>query len=198
MAASGSKTLPGLGFFTVMDDASTGLAGGLLVLNAAGRPLEFHCTAPLKPNRAQEILYGPTLKPFLYGEQIGATLATKARSDTLFLCTDLEPAMCLRHSISTPLVLVGPPAGHSGPADAECRRPLPENTQLETPPAAATYSRLECFFLGRSPVAVLHEFAADQQLVQERWQPFVDHLDLWEPFSRIRDALSEAQRGAAK
>ena len=45
-----------------------------VLLNAAGRPLEFHCTAPIKPNRAQEILYGPTLESFLYGEQIGQTL----------------------------------------------------------------------------------------------------------------------------
>ena len=63
-----------LGFLTVVEHPQYGLFGGYLMLNTAGRPLEFHCTAPIKPNRAQEILYGPTLEAFLYGEQIGQTL----------------------------------------------------------------------------------------------------------------------------
>ena len=67
-----------LGFLTVVEDQKSGLFGGYLVLNSAGRPLEFHCTAPVKPTRAQEILYGPTLKSYLYGEQIGKTLLDHA------------------------------------------------------------------------------------------------------------------------
>jgi hypothetical protein len=66
-----------IGFLTVVEHDLHGLFGGYLLLNETGRPLEFHCTAPVKPNRAQQILYGPTLKPFLYGEQIGATLVNK-------------------------------------------------------------------------------------------------------------------------
>jgi hypothetical protein len=93
MVASGVKTLPTIGFLTVVESEQWGFTGGLLILNVAGRPLEFHCTAPLKPNRAQVILYGPTLRPFLYGEQIGQTLLSKTKSETLFICTDVEPAM---------------------------------------------------------------------------------------------------------
>ncbi len=65
------------GFLTVVEHPQYGLFGGYLILNTAGRPLEFHCTAPIKPNRAQEILYGPTLESFLYGEQIGQTLISQ-------------------------------------------------------------------------------------------------------------------------
>ena len=68
------KSQPALGFLTVLEHAQHGLMGGYLVLNPAGRPLEFHCTTPIKPNRAQEILYGPTLEPYLFGEQIGKAL----------------------------------------------------------------------------------------------------------------------------
>lgn len=201
MAASGSQTMPTLGFFTVTEDAEWGIVGGLLVLNAAGRPLEFHCTAPLKPNRAQEILYGPTLRPFLYGEQIGATLAAKAKSTALFLCTDSEPALCLRHVIETPLLFVTDPgttageqgeprgAGASGKnfrLDAAHDRPAPHA------------ARLKHFQLGQQPVAVLEQFESDQQLIAERFTPYQSQIDLWEPFSRIREALLEAQRGASK
>ncbi|MGW8256618.1 MAG: hypothetical protein ACWGMZ_03940, partial [Thermoguttaceae bacterium] len=62
------KTKTALGFLTIIQHEQHGLFGGYLLLNTSGRPLEFHCTAPIKPNRAQEILYGPTLESFLYGE----------------------------------------------------------------------------------------------------------------------------------
>jgi hypothetical protein len=196
MAASGSKTLPTIGFLTITEDAETGFVGGLLVLNASGRPLEFHCTAPLKPNRAQEILYGPTLRPFVYGEQIGLTLVSKAKSEPLFLCTDVEPAMCLRQSIQTPMILVStetraePPAG-----DAGKQRVL----RFDVPPAPRSGSTsLAEFTLGVHPAAVLEQHASDQDVVRERYLPYAGRLDLREPFDRIREALDEARRGAAK
>ena len=61
---------------------------GVFPAKHGGRPLEFHCTAPIKPNRAQEILYGPTLDAFLYGEQIGRTLLAEAKIEPLLVCTD--------------------------------------------------------------------------------------------------------------
>ena len=66
--AENALTQAAIGFLTVVDEPAHGLFGGYLILNPAGRPVEFHCTAPVKPNRAQEILYGTTLKPYLYGE----------------------------------------------------------------------------------------------------------------------------------
>jgi hypothetical protein len=197
MAASGSKTLPSIGFFTVTEDAETGFVGGLLVINGAGRPLEFHCTAPLKPNRAQQILYGPTLRPFLYGEQIGATLAAKAKSDTLFLCTDVEPAMCLRDSIQTPLLLVFTASECTGQADFEAKNQV--NLRLDpAQPLAGPTIRVTPFSLGRHSVAVAEQHLSDRELVEQRWQPYCEQLDLREPFHRIREALHEAQRGVAK
>ena len=85
MAADHTMSKPNLGFLTVLEHPQHGLFGGYLVLNAAARPLEFHCTAPIKPNRAQEILYGPTLQSFLYGEQIGRTLLEKAKNSPEFV-----------------------------------------------------------------------------------------------------------------
>ena len=63
-----------LGFLGVVNLAGTGFVGGLLVTNQLGRPLEFQCTTPVKPNRTQEILYGPTLNSFVCAELIGKTL----------------------------------------------------------------------------------------------------------------------------
>src|SRR3989304_4623640 len=97
-----------LGFLTVLEYPAHGLVGGYLVLNQSGRPLEFHCTAPIKPNRAQQILYGPTLEPYLFGEQIGRALLARAAIEPVVICTDCEPALAVRRFIEVPVVLVLP------------------------------------------------------------------------------------------
>lgn len=79
---------PAIGFLTVVEHAEFGLFGGYLILNVAGRPLEFHCTAPIKANRAQEILYGATLREYLY-EQIAPALLAKGKTTPIVICTDL-------------------------------------------------------------------------------------------------------------
>lgn len=172
MTANEKKNLSAIGFFTVVEHADRGLFGGYLVLNINGRPLEFHCTAPVKPNRAQEILYGPTLKPFLFGEQIGQTLIEKGRIEPLFVCTDLEPALAAREFISSPVILLLNGAVQQGCDD------------------------LHCFTLGKNRVAVKSERRTDEELVASRWDTQLANADLLEPFSRIRDAIEEAQRSA--
>src|SRR5687768_18472885 len=103
---SSTRSAACLGFLTVIEQAELGLLGGYLVLNSAGRPLEFHCTAPVKANRAQEILYGPTLQPFLYGEQIGQTLLARTKLSPVVVCTDSQPVLAARDFTHVPMVLV--------------------------------------------------------------------------------------------
>ena len=67
-----------LGFLTSIRTSSQGFAGGLLVTNRFGRPLEFQCTTPITPNRTQQILYGPTMVPYVLSELIGRTLFEKS------------------------------------------------------------------------------------------------------------------------
>ncbi len=104
--SAGPKSLPAIGFLTVTRDADQGLFGGYLVLNFLGRPLEFHCTAPVRPNRAQAILYGPTFDPYLGGERIGQALLEKSKAAPQIVLTDCPPAMAARCFVATPMVLV--------------------------------------------------------------------------------------------
>src|SRR4029453_6183030 len=108
MSAPSANPVASLGFLTVVENEELGLLGGYLLLNASGRPLEFHCTAPVKPNRTQEILYGPTLRPFLYGEQIGQTLLAKSKLTPLLVCTDSEPMLSVRDHTHIPIAFVEP------------------------------------------------------------------------------------------
>ncbi len=176
MAKRDEKAAPALGFLTVVENEQHGLFGGYLVLNLAGRPLEFHCTAPVKPNRAQQILYGPTLEPYLYGEQIGQVLVAKGSCDVLVLCTDRPAALAVRGFVPLPTVLVD--TGADQGADES--------------------NALMRFLFGRNKLAVPVARLADRELACERLQKMGEAFDLAEPFGRIRAAIEEAQRGTAR
>ncbi len=188
MTAGRPKSLQTLGFLTIREHAEHGFLGGYLVLNAAARPLEFHCTAPVRPNRAQEILYGPTLRPYLYGEQIGRTLVEKAQSQPLLVCTDVAPALALCQHVPLPVVLVG------DAADADAGPPLRvDPAHGSTPPHHLPLTR---FALGGNQVAMPAQ-QHDRDELLERWRQLPGDFDLHEPFARIHQAIEEAQRGAA-
>lgn len=165
-----------VGFLTVCEQEDGAAIGGYLILNGYGRPMEFHCTAPLKPNRAQEILYGPTLRPYLYGEQIAGTLLQQSELPLLAVCTDSAPVVAVRDSCEVPVVLVNQ-AGHSA-------------SDVATTPAGVS---LLSFQLHGTHVAVSQHHAGDRQAVEQSWDALADSLDLSEPFARIREAIAEAQ-----
>jgi hypothetical protein len=207
MNASGHKSLPTIGFLTVIEQADIGLTGGYLVLNTLGRPLEFHCTAPVKTNRAQEILYGPTLKPFLYGEQIGQTLLGKSRLRPLLVCTNCAAALAVRETVSTPVALVLAEEPAAKDAEQVCSAPHEEQRaaappngsrdsliRIDSPHTAAGVSG-HTFALGARRLLVATRFAGDQQQIVEAWGKYAGEFDLLEPFDRIREAIAEAQKG---
>jgi hypothetical protein len=190
MVASDSKSKPTMGFLTVVEHEQYGLFGGYLILNVAGRPLEFHCTAPIKPNRAQQILYGPTLQSFLYGEQIGQTLISQGGATPMIICTDREPALAAREHVATPLVLVLPP-GQSGASNDPPAEASGRFFRVDGPHRGP---RLVTFQLGRNNLALPERADDDRRLVGERLAELADSFDLAEPFQRIRDAIEEAQQ----
>ena len=193
MPETTTNALSSLGFLTVCEQEDQSLFGGLLVLNLAGRPLEFHCTAPVRPNRAQEILYGPTLRPYLYGEQIGRALMERVSVAPGLVFTDVEPALALRPLTTVPVVYVPPCASmeHAASSDATARIDAPHST-----PSPAGSMRLHRVSLGALQLAVPQTHAQDEPQVVSQWQPHAEEFDLTEPFGRIREAIDEARRAA--
>lgn len=163
------KPVYAIGFLTVVEHAEFGIFGGYLLLNAAARPLEFHCTAPVKANRAQEILYGPTLKAYLY-EQIAPALLAKAKTTPFLVCTDSA-------------VMRAAAAAHAAPLALLLAEPEEEASALVT------------LTLGQNRLALPVELAPQQEAIGQRWREAqADAIDLREPFARIREALEEAQK----
>ena len=187
-----AKSRRRLGFLTVLEHEQQGLVGGYLILNTAGRPLEFHCTAPLKPNRAQQILFGPTLEPYLYGEQIGQTLVAKGSLEPLAVCTDVERALSRARLRSLPVALVLRGASRRAAATDTVRHCMARRCGAAAGPALARSSHSDAIDWPCPPTR-----DADRQTIAERLEALAD-FDLSEPFGRIREAVEEAHRGAAR
>ena len=167
-----------LGFLTAIEVPERGFVGGLLVTNHFGRPLEFQCTAPLKPNRAQEILYGPTLVPYVLGDLIGRTLIEKIGVKPHLVLTERNDLLPMRELVSIPVACFDeqPASGESqGAAEpSPCR-------------------------LGRQILRFHAAHAEDQSVVQKGAASVPQDADLREPFERVREALNEtAQTGATR
>lgn len=95
-----------IGFYSMLSLEGIGFCGGFLVLNRLGRPVEFHCTMPVQPNRSQEILYGETLVPHLFAEHIGPPLIQKAKEKVDVVLVDTHMAADLSRHLEVPVIQV--------------------------------------------------------------------------------------------
>ena len=163
-----------LGFLTVVEVDGGGYVGGLLVTNRLGRPLEFQCTTPVKPNRTQEILYGPTLKPFLYGELIGRTLMERVQVKPQLILIDQPELLDLRTQVDVPVGCLLPADGTG--------QDLADQTRLE---------------LGRRRVRIHPDHPEDLETVRGQTRLVPQDADTSEPIERVREALNETLKGAA-
>jgi hypothetical protein len=176
MTANGQPDQLRLGFLTAIEVPEKGYVGGLLVTNHCGRPLEFQCTVPVRPNPTQEILYGPTLAPFMLGELIGGTLVGKAGVKPQLILTDREQILELRNHVDQPVALV------------ESRKESADSAETETPRSLK---------LGRQIVRFHPGHDDDREKVSRGASRIPADADLQEPFDRVREALQETLRSGA-
>ncbi|MEX0717630.1 MAG: hypothetical protein WD066_13640 [Planctomycetaceae bacterium] len=160
-----------LGFLTAVRIGAGGHVGGLLVTNRQGRPLEFQCTTPVRPNRTQEILYGPTLLPFVLGELIGKTLVERVGVKPDLLLVEGEDFLGLREHVAIPVGCV----------------------LTDESPAAEQ----EKATLGRQSIRVHPDFTEDRAAVGKAAESVPADADLLEPFERVREALKETLTAGA-
>ena len=97
-----------IGFLTTVASASHGVFGGYLLVDEVGRPLEFHCTAPVRVSRAQEILYGPTLHGELHGRRIGGSLVAAAGVRPRLVLVESPQMMHVQGETDLPVAVVDP------------------------------------------------------------------------------------------
>ena len=141
------------GYLLIHADASLGWTGGYLIVSHTGRPIEFHCSEPVLPSRADEILYGATLRPHLCAERIAPALLAKASKRVDLLLVSDEETLRAGHDHGLPVVSL-----------------------------SAISAAEECGW----------ESLGDE--IAQRLMSFSDHVDIAEPFERVREAILEAHR----
>lgn len=180
-----------IGYFTTVQSDRTGWTGGLLVLNGAGRPLEFQCTLPIRPSRAHEILFGTTLHQHLISEVIGPTLLQKCRTPISLLCCAQVEAVSLQENLPT-----RPDASGRVTGPPTIVAFLPDNQDESSDPAKRrALAGHQRFTLGSASLWVAGEYldAAERTATM-----LSDIIDAWEPFERISEAIREAQSQMAR
>lgn len=197
-----------LGFLTALELPQRGYVGGLLVTNHFGRPLEFQCTTPVKANRTQELLYGPTLVPFVIGELIGKTLVEKVNAKPHLIITDRLEFLELRAHVAIPVVCLDPEGGQKTAEavaqnlpPANSAQPLPVSHALtaavsESSGTAASGKRVHA---GRQFFRIHEAHHADGEALLQHLHALAADADLAEPIERVREALNETMAsGGAK
>ncbi|MFN7843069.1 MAG: hypothetical protein ACK5YR_14605 [Pirellula sp.] len=164
-----------IGFLTVRKHSSLGFVGGLLVLNGLARPVEFHCTLPLLPTRAQQLLYGATLDEFVAGEQIGRALLAKAKAKPQVVLTDTLAALSVRLLVESPIAAI----------DSSWSKN--EATLTYPRPTREAWHRIN---IEGYKLLTMQEFAVDSKQIEAFLGSI--SIDLIEPFGRIEGALMEA------
>ncbi len=177
MAGSNKSSLS-LGFISVRHHAEHGYFGGYLIVNQLGRPLEFHCTLPVKPSRAQELLYGATLDAFICGEQIAKALVTKAKLKSQLLLTDCSAVLAYENVGDEPIIYLD--TRDFGSEPSHLRRPSDANVELRR----LSGGEANCYATGSGSVT--------ESIVANIQSQLAPNFDLAEPFQRIAEALLEA------
>jgi len=150
-----------------------GYVGGLLVTNHLGRPLEFQCTTPVRANRTQQILYGPTLEPFIYSELIGKTLFERLAVKPHLLVIAQDNVLDVRRQIDIPVISL---------LEGNAGQDLPDHLRVG---------------LGRQKFQLHQDFAEDLERMQKIQSRIPGEADMLEPLERVHDALKETLRAGA-
>lgn len=174
MSASSSSASFLLGYLAFVPLDGHSMVGGYLIVTDCARPVEFHCTAPVCPSKTHEILYGPTLRSVLCGEQIGPALVSQTELRPQLLITDEASALAMRAMTSCPIALVE------------------ENAEGGSSPA--TEWSMRC---GRSLLTSNVASTEDHELISQALAALMGDWEIAEPLERIRAAIQEAQKAAA-
>jgi len=158
-----------LGFMETMEVDGRGHIGGLLITNQNGRPLEFQCTTPVRPNRTQEILFGETLRSWLLGELIGCTLLDRVSIKPSLIITSDPHLLELRNHTSIPVACA-----------AEAKSLVAEQGGT--------------LRIGSSILRFHEAHGSDADMLSRQKHLLPDSADLAEPLERVREALAETVR----
>jgi len=159
-------------------DNGAAYRGAILVTDDWGKPLEFRCTAPVKPNAVQRTLYGQTLMPHILVELIGVPLLQAVQEKPVVIAIQDGLFFDLRHKTDTAVVRLrrqGSDVKLRGDDEGDKAKPV-----------------LMASESGKFDPIVMEahwQFAGDIDFCQDRLRELFGRWDLVEPFERLSKGL---------
>lgn len=193
MQAKLSEQVGAVGYLAAVEQDALGFFGALLLLGRNARPIEFHCTHPLRPKPAQRVLYGATLHRYLLAEQIPRALLNRAKAQPEVLLVQDPELIHLREQIDIPLALINQPSP-SGSTDGNLPDSGEESQQVDS---ELLIGQLRFITSPAGPFAIHQSYPADREPVELAMECITRHVDLDEPFERLQVAMEETVKSLA-
>lgn len=156
-----------LAFIEVAIFSDGSIRGGILTTDIETRPFDFRVTSPVKPTQVQQILYGASLKNYVYGELICAPLVKATKEKLSLVLTKDNYLISIRPLVPTPVVLI-----------------QSNETQASDGIKPVTLSSHR-------------NFPNELEFAKTILTPLMQKHDLLEPFERLRLALHEIHRAGS-
>ena len=151
-----------LAYFSCPKDGASDYLGALLITDARARPLHFSHVSPVRPSKIQRVLYGATLREHVIVDVIAQTLLSKSiRTVPDVLFVDDSNLLVVQR-------ITDIPAAHLSAS------------KTDNAGASLSVVRYETAGIRNADEIVGRIVAALEQ-----------HIDLLEPFKRVREALKE-------
>jgi len=173
-----TQTTIGFLGYREFDDGQT-YRGAILVTDELAKPIEFRCTAPIRPTKLQRTLYGKSLLPHILAELIGAPLVSSAREKPHLILISEEAYFDVRYKVSVPVIRVASPNGSKAKQDAQPKQPKSKSLLLQSASGKFAHVEIEAHW----------EFGADLDSSCERLRELFGRWDLTEPFQRLSEGL---------
>lgn len=171
-----TATSTAIGFlgFKEFDDGEA-YRGAILVADDSSKPLEFRCTAPVRPTSLQRTLYGQSLLPHVLTELIGAPLISSVREKPQLILIMEEAYFDVRHKTPIPVIRVRQSASKSKQDDQT------KSKSLLLQSASGKFAQVE--------IEAHWKFPGDLDGCGERLRDLFGRWNLTEPFQRLSEGL---------
>jgi len=172
------EELNNLAFVTLMEVEDGILRGGILVTDDHGKPVEFRCTSPIRPNPVQRTLYGGTLMPHIAVELVGKPLVQAVQAALDVVLVQNEEFLSLRTRCDKPLLLARR-QGEDMQLSEDSDKSRPEEV-LSSPSGKFAPVVVTCHW----------DYPNDIAQCKEGLGWMFSNCDLVEPFERVKTALA--------
>lgn len=170
-----------IGYFKIYGESDE-YAGGIMIADERGIPIEFKYTEPVKPTKVQKVLYGDVLDKYLREEVIMSNLVGKVENHPdIYIIDDVEN-IYLKNIVKEEVVIV-------------------KKTQINPLKEVGTYKFVKeneaivQVIEGQKPLRVIIE-EENKEIALDNFMEISKNIeDITEPLERIKEALKLICKG---